>query len=35
MTIMMTIAKVIITMGSIFIAAALVMEAIERYRFRK
>jgi hypothetical protein len=32
---MIAIAKVIITIGLIFIAAALVMEVIERYRFRK
>jgi hypothetical protein len=34
-TIMMTIAKVLMTVGITFIASALVMEVIERYRFRK
>jgi hypothetical protein len=33
--IMIAIAKVLMTVGLIFIASGLVMEAIERFRFRK
>ena len=32
---MIAIAKVLMTVGLIFIASGLVMELIERYRFRK